>query len=125
MDMIGMAIPRTHLRHPRFVVFGLNPAEFFFYRGIDQNPLDVGLLGRRSNKGDIGRTPIFAIDIFPVQGNQVAGRNIITVFFAQYMIWHRHEPDIDVESNLMALMPERKWSTARLRHIADQNSVPA
>jgi len=37
------------------------------------NLLDVGLLGCRSNKGDIGRSPIFAIDIFPIRGNQVAG----------------------------------------------------
>ena len=119
MDMVGVAIPRTHLGHPRFVVITLNPAEFFFYRCIDENPLDVGLLGCRSNKSDIGRTPIFAIDTFSVRGNQVAGCNIIALLFAQYTVWHRHEPDVDVEFDLMTFMSKRKWAAARLRHIAD------
>ena len=73
MDMVGVAIPRTHLGHPRFVVIALNPAEFLFYRRIDEHPLNVGLFGCCSNKCDIGRTPIVAIDMFSVRGNQVSG----------------------------------------------------
>jgi|SRR4029079_9707512 hypothetical protein len=117
--MVGVAIPGTHFGHPGFVVVSLNPTEFLFYSGIDQNPLDVGLLGCRSNKGDIGRTPIFTIDVFPVHGNQVASGNIIALFFAQDTIWHWHEPDIDVESDLMTFVPEWERATARLRHISD------
>jgi hypothetical protein len=73
MDMVGVAIPGTHFGHPGFVVVALNPTQFLFYRGIDENPLDVGLFGCGSNKSDIGRTPIFTIDVFSVRGNQVAG----------------------------------------------------
>src|SRR5690242_13811969 len=123
--MVGVPIPGTHLGHPGFGVVSLNPTEFLFYSRIDQNPLDVGLLCCHSNKGDIGRTPIFAIDIFPISGNQVARGNIIAFFFAQYTIWHWHEPDIDVESDLMTFMSEWKRATARLRHISDQDAVPA
>jgi hypothetical protein len=41
------------------------------------------------------------------------------------MIWHRHEPDVGVKSGLVALMSERQWTATGLRHIADQNSLPA
>jgi len=119
MDMVGVAIPRTHLRHPRFIVIAFYPAEFLFYRSIDQDAFDVGLLGCCFDEGDIGSTPIFAIDVLPIHGNQVAGRDIIALFFAQDAIWHRHEPDINVEPNLMTLVSERKRATARLRHVTD------
>src|SRR5215470_17959201 len=41
------------------------------------------------------------------------------------MIGHRHKPDVDIQSDLVALMSERKRTATGLRHIADQNSLPA
>src|SRR4029077_7058498 len=73
MDVVSMAIPGTHLGHPRFIILALNTAELFFYRGIDEDPLDFGLLGRSSDEGDIGRTPSFVIDVLSIRRNQVAG----------------------------------------------------
>src|SRR5262245_24043871 len=107
MDMVRVAIPRTYLRHPRFIGIAFYPAEFFFYGSIDQDPLDVGLLGCCSDEGGVSGTPIFAIDVFSIGGNQVAGRDIISLLFAQYTIRHRHEPNINVEPDLMTFMSER------------------
>src|SRR3569833_1885897 len=41
------------------------------------------------------------------------------------MARHRHEPDIDVESDLVAHVSERQRPAARLRHVADEDAVPA
>src|SRR5690348_1184824 len=38
---------------------------------------------------------------------------------------HRLEPDVDIKSDLVALMSKWKRTATGLRHIADQNSVPA
>jgi hypothetical protein len=73
MDVVSMAIPRTHLRHPRSIILALDSAELFFYRSIGEDPLDFGLLGRRSDEGDIGRAPKFVVDALSIRGNQVAG----------------------------------------------------
>jgi hypothetical protein len=40
-------------------------------------------------------------------------------------IRHRHEPDVDVKPDLVALVSERKRAAPRLRHVADQDSLPA
>jgi len=71
MDMVRVTIPRAHLSHPRFVVLALNPTELLFYRRIDQDPFDFGLLGRCSNESYISGSPMFAIDIFAIRSNQL------------------------------------------------------
>src|SRR5262245_66685245 len=68
MDMVCVAIPGAHLGHPGFVLVALDPAELFFYRSIDQDPFDLGLLGGGPDEGDVSGTPDFAIDIFSVRG---------------------------------------------------------
>src|SRR6266571_2253244 len=73
MDVVSMAIPGTHLGHPRSIILALNTAEFFFYRSIDEDPLDFGLLGRCSDEGDIGKAPNFVIDVLSIRCNHVAG----------------------------------------------------
>ena len=96
MDMVRVTIPRTHLSHPRFVVLALNPTEFLFYRSIDEDPFDFGLLGCCSDESDISIAPIFTIDVFAIRGNQIESRNVIALLLAQYMVRHWHEPDIDI-----------------------------
>src|SRR5260370_20662247 len=41
------------------------------------------------------------------------------------MVWHRRKPNIDVEADLMALVGGEHRPAARLRHVADQKTVPA
>ncbi|MGC1234683.1 MAG: hypothetical protein WA838_08475, partial [Xanthobacteraceae bacterium] len=69
MDVVSMAIPGTHLGHPRSIILALETAEFFFYRSIDQDPRDFGLLGGCSDEGDIGRSPKLVVDVLSIRGN--------------------------------------------------------
>src|SRR5262245_63165286 len=77
MNMVGVAIPGSHLGQPGFIGIALYPAEFFLYRGIDQNPLDLGLLGCCSSKGDISSSPVVRIDVFGVRGKRVGGGMLV------------------------------------------------
>ena len=72
MDVVIMAIPRAHLGHPRFVTGAVNTAELFFYRSIDEDALDFGLLSRGSDEGHIRWTPSFVIDVLSIRRNHVA-----------------------------------------------------
>src|SRR5262249_37616082 len=82
MDVASMALPGTHLGHPRFIILVLDAAELFFYRGIDEDPRYFWLLGRCSDEGDIGRAPSFVVDLLSIRRNQVAGQNIFPFLFA-------------------------------------------
>jgi len=64
------------------------------------------------------------IDIDPIRRNHVHGRIHFALFARQHVIGHRFEPDVDVETDLMAGMPVDHWSAPRLRHVADQKTVP-
>jgi hypothetical protein len=122
--MVGVTIPRAHFRHPTFVARGLNPTELLFYRGIDENPFDLRLLSRCPDESYVGRTPLSTIDIFAVRGNQIDSDNLVALFLAQYTIGHWHEPNVDIQPDLVAFMSKRKRTAARLSHVANQNSVP-
>jgi hypothetical protein len=41
------------------------------------------------------------------------------------VVRHRQEPDVHVEPDLVAQMAERQRTAARLRHVADQDALPA
>src|SRR5262245_47478178 len=112
MNMVCVAIPRTHLSHPGFIILASYPAQLFFYCCIDENPLDLGLLSCRSNEGHISSTPLFTVDIFAVRSHEVDSRSVVALFFAQHSIRHRHEPDVDVEPDLMTFMSKRERAAA-------------
>src|SRR4029453_6815081 len=76
MDVGGVAIPRADLGHPRLILGAFATAQFAFYRSIDQDPFDLGLLRRRSDERDSGRTPNLIIDVLAIRCDQVGGRNI-------------------------------------------------
>ena len=72
MDVVGMAISGTHLRHPRSIIWALHATEFFFNRSIHEDALDLTLFGRSFDEGDIRWTPGFVIDVFSIRRNDVA-----------------------------------------------------
>ena len=78
VDVVSMAVPGTHLGHPPFIILALDTAQLFFYRSIDKDPLDFGLLGRCSDEGDIGRSPDFVINVL----SSAATKSLATIFFA-------------------------------------------
>src|SRR6185312_2846217 len=114
MNMVGVPIPRPHLRHPKFVTFALNPAQLFLNCRIDQNPFDLGLFGGRADERNVGSAPGLWIDALPIGGDQVARYNTVAFLWAQHTVGHRHEPDVDIKTNLVAFVPEWQGTTARL-----------
>ena len=125
MDVVGVAVPGPHLGHPGIVMLVLDAAQFLLDRGIDQHALDFRLLGRGLDEGDVRRRPGFRIDVLAVGGDQIAGGDILALFLAQLVVRLRHEPDVDVEADLVAHVAERQRAAARLRHVADQDALPA
>src|SRR5262249_56138922 len=107
MDVVSMAIPGTHLGHPRFIILVLDAAELFFYRGIDEDPRYFWLLGRCSDEGDIGRAPSFVVDLLSIRCNQVAGQNIFPFLFAQSTIPHLPHPTFHITTPFSALISAR------------------
>ena len=107
------------------MLLALDLAHFLLDRGVDQHALDLGLLGGGADEGGVGRRPGLRIEVLAVGGDQAGGRHRLALLSAQAMARHRHEPDVDVEADLMAHMAEGQRAAARLRHVADQDAVPA
>src|SRR5512143_4136185 len=124
MAVIVMTVPGTHLGHPAVVVFVRDPAQFLLDRSIHQHTLDLGLLGGSLDESDMLRRPGLRIEMFPVSGNEIAGLDFLALILAQDAIRHWHEPDVYVEAGLVSRVVRHRRSTARLRHVADQDAVP-
>ena len=124
MDVIVVAVPGPHLRHPRFLVL-LDAAQLLLDHGVDQHALDLGRFGRRLDEGDVLRRPGFRIEALPVVRDQIDRRDLVALFLAQGVGRHRHEPDVDVQPGGVAHVIGRQRAAARLRHVADQNAFPA
>ena len=53
VDVVMMAVPGPHLRHPGVRLIGFDAAQLLFDRGIDEHTLDLGLLRRGLDEGDM------------------------------------------------------------------------
>src|SRR6516162_10059108 len=69
--------------------------------------------------------PYLRIDVSQIGRDHIAGRAELALFAALYVVWHRRKPDIDVEADLMAGVVGEHRSAARLRHVANQKTIPA
>src|SRR5215469_5619654 len=120
VKMFRMSPPRPYLGS---VGSGL-AAHIFLDRGVHENARDAWVFGGSLHNLRIGRRPHFVIDIDPIRRNHVHGRIHFALFARQRVIGHRFEPDVDVETDLVAGVPVDHWSAPRLRHVADQKTVP-
>src|SRR5262249_36866529 len=59
------------------------------------------------------------------QRDHVTGRAELALLAALHVVRHRGETNIDVEADLVAGMARERRPAARLRHVADQETVPA
>jgi hypothetical protein len=64
-------------------------------------------------------------DVAQIRRNHVGARAELALLAALHMVRHRRKPDIDVEADLMAGVIGQHRPTARLRHVANQETVPA
>src|SRR6266481_7712351 len=119
-----MAPPRPDLGKPTTVTPGL-AAQRLLDRGVDEDPLHARLLrGIAKNQHMSGREHL-RINIEPVVAHHHDRRHLLTVFPRQHAIRHRRQPDVGVESDLMAGMAAQRRPAARLADVADQYSGPA
>ena len=64
-------------------------------------------------------------DVLPVVGDDVGGRHLLALLAGQLAVRHRRQPDVGVETDLMAPVAGDHRAAARLRHVADQQAGPA
>src|SRR5262245_40068832 len=124
MNVIVVAVPGPHLRHPGVRLIGLHAAQLLLDGGIDQHALDFELLRCGLDESDVLRCPRLRVETLPVRGNQIAGLNRVALLLAQHTVRHRHEPDVDVQAGLMTRMVRYRGPAAWLPQIADKDSVP-
>src|SRR5262249_30004738 len=68
--------------------------------------------------------PHFRIDVELIGRDHIGGRAELALLSTLHVVWHRRKPNIDVESDLMASVLGEHRPTARLRHVADQKTIP-
>jgi hypothetical protein len=122
--MLGVTIPGTHLEKPGAISSSL-AAQRLLDCSIDQDAGDGRIL--RSGADELGMlmSPHFQIDIEHIGRDYIGGRAELALRAALHVVWHRRKPNIDVQAHLMALVFGEHRPAAGLRHVADQQTVPA
>src|SRR6516164_6376752 len=69
--------------------------------------------------------PHFRINVAQIGRDHIGGRAELVLLAALHVLWHRRKPNIDVEADLMAGVLGKHRPAARLRHVANQKTVPA
>src|SRR3977135_566955 len=69
--------------------------------------------------------PQFRINIAQIGRDQIGARAELALLAALRVVWHRRKPNIHVEADLMAGVLGKHLTSARLRHVANQKTVPA
>ena len=123
-DVEVIVVPpiRAHLVHPGLAFGGL--AQSLLDRGVDEDAIDLGLLGRGLDDPGLGGRPMPPVDREPVLGHHVDRRHVLALLERERMVGHRGEPDVGVEADLMRGVAGQHRSAARLGNVADQNAVP-
>src|SRR5215471_687734 len=124
MKMLGVTIPGTHLVKPGVISSGL-AAQRLLDRGIDQDADDHRILRSRSDERSMSLGPQFRINIAEIGRDQIGTRAELALLAALRVVWHRRKPNIHVEADLMAGVLGKHLTAARLRHVANQKTVPA
>src|SRR6516165_10259869 len=70
-------------------------------------------------------SPLLRIDVEHIGRDHIRAWVKLALLETLHVVWHRREPDIDVEAILMATVVGDHRSAARLRYVADQEAVPA
>src|SRR6516162_4835245 len=68
--------------------------------------------------------PHFRIDVELIGRDHIGGRAELALLSTLHVVWHRRKPNIDVEADLMTSVLGEHRPAARLRHVADQKTVP-
>src|SRR6201987_2312881 len=69
--------------------------------------------------------PQLRINVAQIESDHIGARAELALLAALHVGWHRRKPNIDVEADLMAGVLGKHRPAARLRHVANQKTVPA
>src|SRR6516165_2933392 len=103
VEVFGMAVPRPNFLQPIAIRAGL-AAQRLLDRGIDENACHRRILGGSADERSIGWRPDLRINIEQIRRDDIGRRSEFALFAALHMARHRREPDVGVQSDLMAGM---------------------
>src|SRR6516164_7421627 len=103
VEMVIVTIPRPDFRKPGAIALRL-PAQCLLDRGVDEDALHAGLLGRIAQYHPVLLCPCIRIDIEPVLPHNHCGGHFLAILPRQQMIRHRRQPDVGIKTDLVAGM---------------------
>ncbi len=124
VEVIVVAPHGPDLGHPAPVAGGF-PAHRLLDRRIDEDALDLGLLRRRLDQGQMLGGPLRRVDVLSVGADHVGGRHHLALLARQVAVRHRRKPDVGIEPYLVRGMAGQHRAAPRLRNIAHQQARPA
>src|SRR5271170_6695620 len=125
MEMVIVPPPRPNLSHPCPLRSALLSAQRALDRRVDKNPLHQGLAGNRLEQEMMPWCPDFRVNIRPLPCDNVGCRDVVPLGRAQPPIWHRRQPNIGIEPDLVRLMTRQHRPATRLRDVPDEKPGPA
>jgi hypothetical protein len=124
VKMIIVLPPGPHFCKPRAISLGFL-AQALLYGRIDKDAFHPGLFCRRLEQVRMPAGPDFGINVPAVCGDDDGRHHVLALQRSERAARRRPQPDIGIESNLMACMPVPHRATPRLCDVADQQSWPA
>ena len=118
-----MTILGSDLREPRPIPRRFS-ADCFLYRGINEHPLNLRLLSEKTQQPQVGGRPSRRINVETVGAHDHCRLHFLALPKRQSPVWHRAQPDVGVQADLMRRMTVDHWSAARLRHVANEQAGP-
>ena len=124
MEMVILPPPRPNLCHP----CPLRP-DFAAQRAldcwVDKNALRQGLSGDCLQQKTMLRSPGRWVDISLIPRDNVCCGNGVPLGRAEPPIGHWHQPNVDIEPDLVRAVTREHRSAARLRDVTDEKPRPA
>ena len=124
MKMLVVMPPRPHLREPRIVRARVTAHRLLDGR-IHEDARNGAVLRCGADHFGMRMRPQLRIDIAPIFGHHNRGQVKFALLVRGFVVRRGREPDVDIEPDLMAGVSGEHRTTARLRHVADANTVPA
>ena len=91
---------------------------------MHEHALHLRIGGRAHDQAGMCRRPNFGVDEDIVGPQHRSRGQILALLGGQPMVGHGRQPDIGVEADLMTGVPREHGTTARLRHVADEQARP-
>src|SRR5690349_1147615 len=103
--MVVVPPPRPHFREPRSVSAGVI-AKNLLYRRMNKDTLDLRIGCRELDQPSVKRCPATKINVEWISQHG-HGHHVLSFLTREQTIWHRRQPNVSIQANLMACVPPR------------------